>query len=251
MDIQFESGSPERPKGHALLYFIDSGDPSAVWATYLMVLPITVDVSKYVPPFLMNQVGELGAKELSAFAFPPAPEKLSNREELEKLAGARDDDILFGGPVNSSDVTTAMMAVNEAIQQYSDLCGRGVVLDAEGGDEPREGSAVNEVLYGLMSDGDKLNELTKLVSRLRFAVEGPEGGLVKETEDEIGLLAQHLPPSHSIDLLVKAVKLSDPRGAQLADLYLQRCYHLTYEAYVELGRVEERIRALEAEGPPA
>ena len=254
MNIQFESGSQERAKGHALIYFQDSSEPGAVWATYLVVLPITVDVSKYVPPFLMNQMGELGAKNLSAFAFPPAPEKLSSREELEKLASARDDDILFGGSVNSSDVTATMMAVNEAIQQYGELCDRGDAtfhVDATEDDEDEPGAGINEVLYGLMSEGDRLNELTKLVGRLRFAVDGVEESLIKETEDEIGVLAEHLPQSHNIEQLVQAVKFSDPRGAKLADLYLKRCYHLTHEAYGELGRVEEEIRILEAEEPSA
>ena len=66
MDITFDRGSSDRPKGHALLYFRSSSDPDQIWVTYLVILPITVDVSKYVPPFLMNQVGEMGPKDLSA-----------------------------------------------------------------------------------------------------------------------------------------------------------------------------------------
>lgn len=81
MEIIFEKGSEEKPKGHALLYFRSSSDPEELWASYLVVLPIAVDLSKYVPPFLMNQVGELGPKELSAFAFPPAPEKAERIQE--------------------------------------------------------------------------------------------------------------------------------------------------------------------------
>ena len=70
MDIVFDRGSKEEPKGHALLYFRSRSSLEEIWVTYTVILPITVDVTKYVPPFLMNQVGELGPKELSAFAFP-------------------------------------------------------------------------------------------------------------------------------------------------------------------------------------
>ena len=44
--------------------------PAELLATYLVVLPIQVDVSKYVPPFLMNQIGEIGAKELVSLRIP-------------------------------------------------------------------------------------------------------------------------------------------------------------------------------------
>ena len=59
MTLSFELGNIESPKGHALLYFKDSVQDD-FYATYIVLLPITVDVSKYVPPFLMNQVGEFG-----------------------------------------------------------------------------------------------------------------------------------------------------------------------------------------------
>ena len=57
MDLQFEMGDSENPRGHALVYFSDTGT-ALYFASYVVLLPITVDVSKYVPPFLMNQVGE-------------------------------------------------------------------------------------------------------------------------------------------------------------------------------------------------
>ena len=72
MDLTFERGDASSPKGHALAYF-ESPSGDEVWATYLIVLPITVDVSKYVPPFLMNQMGGDGPTDLSSFAFPPSP----------------------------------------------------------------------------------------------------------------------------------------------------------------------------------
>ena len=117
MDILFDRGSKDQPKGHALVYFRSSADPEEIWVTYLVVLPIAVDVSKYVPPFLINQVGELGATDLTAFAFPPAPERLGNYSALTELAATRDDDILFAGTLNPSDVPSAMMSVKSAMMR--------------------------------------------------------------------------------------------------------------------------------------
>ena len=249
MDLTFDKGSENSPRGHALLYFRSSSDPDELWATYLVVLPITVDVSKYVPPFLMNQVGELGPKDLSAFAFPPAPERVPNYTHLEELASARNDDILAGGTVNPNDVSAAMMLVNEAVQRYVETYTKTQPSPhtAEAAEkEAAAGAGVNEVLYGLMSENDKLGELTKLVGRLRFDVEGAEEALAKETEADIRAMGRHLPENHQISRLIDAARAGDNRGAQLADLYLQRCFHLVHEEYVKLGQVEEQIRAVEA-----
>ena len=253
MGIEFEKGSSEAPKGHALLYFRSSPDPDEIWVTYLVILPISVDVSKYVPPFLMNQVGDAAPKDLSAFAFPPAPERLGNHAALEEMAAKREDDILFGGTINPSDVPSAMMSINDAIQKYADIYTEVVGIAGQAEEESQEetsGLAVDEVLYGLMSEGDKLGELTKMIGRLRFAVEGSDTGLVEEAEQEIGRVAKHLPDNLSIPQLVQAAKSADSRGAKLAELYLQRCYHLVQEEYGKLGQVEEKIKEVEGGLPP-
>ena len=249
MDLIFERGDVANPKGHALVYFTSSAVPAEVWATYLIVLPITVDVTKYVPPFLMNQMGDLGPKDLSAFAFPPSPEKIPDRRFLDGLAGLRDDDILFGGPVGTDDVSSAMFTVNDLLQSYAELYSEtsAAMVTAPGADEGRAvGVGINEVLYGLMSESDRLGELTKLIGRLRYAVDGSEQSLVRETEDEIDLLCRHLPGDLHVPKMVAAVKAADARGAQLADLYLQRSFHLVREAFAEMGRVDRQIELLEA-----
>jgi hypothetical protein len=251
MDLTFERGEAAKPKGHALVYFTVSDAPGQLWATYLIVLPINVDVTKYVPPFLMNQMGELGPKDLSAFAFPPAPEQVPNRDHLNELADLRDDDILFGGalPGGADDVASAMFNVNEMLQAYSQLYSANAPVSIAEPEETEDtsGAGVNEVLYGLMSESDRLGELTKLIGRLRYAVDGSEDSLIRETEDEITVLEKHLPGDMQVPKLVAAVKTSDARGAQLAALYLQRSYHLVQEAFTELGAVEREIEELEAE----
>ena len=213
-----------------------------------MMLPITVDVSKYVPPFLMNQVGEIGPKDLSAFAFPPAPEKVEGYSFLEELAEKREDDILFGGTIDPADVPAAMMGVNAAVQAYAEMYSKMVPAlhspETEFEDET-EGLGVSEVMYGLMSDNEKLSELTKLIGKLRFSVEGGEEGLANEAEADIRLLARQLPESHQVSRLIEAAKVSGSRGEKLADLCLKRSFHLIQEEYVKLGLVEAEIKEFE------
>ena len=108
--------------------------------------------------------------------------------------------------------------------------------------------SVSDVLYGLMSDSDKLSELSKLIGRLRFAVDGSDERLISETETEIAMVANHLPQSHNIPQLIEAVKSNDSRSAELADVYLRRSYHLVQEDYAKLTDIEGRIKELE-DGP--
>ena len=249
MAFTFERGSEDNPRGHALIYFQSSHDAGELLATYLVVLPIQVDVSKYVPPFLMNQLGEVGAKELSAFAFPPAPELVSGMDYIESLAKAREDDIIFGGTVSTMDVTSLLGTVNEAVGWYADLCSDpteqpGALKD----DADDDGLSVNDVLYGLMSDQDKLSELTRLVGRLRDAVGSGDLALASETRSEIMALGRHLPASHQVTRLAEAAGSGGENAAKLASLYLQRCFHLMSEEYVKLGQVEEDIRGIEDSG---
>lgn len=252
MSVEYHRGDWTKPKGHAFIYLRNSLDHDEVWATYVVVLPITVDLSKYVPPFLMNQIGEMDANNLRAFAFPPAPELVAGYEAIEQMAGMRDDDILYIGTHNPSDVTGAMGRVNDTLEAYVKEYERIVGSSAAGGEMPgeeseeeTEGLAVSDVIYGLMSDSDKLSELSKLIGRLRFAVDGSDDRLISETETEIALVANHLPQSHNISQLIEAVKSNDSRSAELADVYLQRSYHLVHEDYAKLTAIEGRIKELE------
>jgi hypothetical protein len=250
MEFTFERGSAEAPKGHALVYFRGAQNQDECWATYIVVLPILVDVSKYVPPFLMNQMGDIGPKDLSAFAFPPAPEQVSGHDYVQRLATIRGDDIIYGGTMNPTDISSALMVINEAIAWYAQAYAENTETDTEqealetGEEAP--GFGVNEVLYELMGDSDKLGELTRLVGRLTDAVDTQDEKLVKETQDEISILAKHLPENHDIPRLTQAARAGGDRGSKLAGLYLQRCFHLIAEEYVKLGQVEDEIQSLEA-----
>jgi hypothetical protein len=149
-----------------------------------------------------------------------------------------------------------MMLVGDLVQQYADayadLTGSLDQGDT-GSEEPDEalgaGFGVNEVLYGLMSENDRLNELTKLVGQLRFAVEGSEDSMVREAEADISLISGHFPDDHRIATLVDLIKSAGANGQELANLYLQRCFHVVHQEYVELGKIEERIHLLESGNP--
>ena len=77
MDINFEIGNPNRPKGHALAYFKVDTEPDYLYATYVVTLPIQADLTKYVPPFLASHLGNLPLNDFSSFAMPPVPEPVS------------------------------------------------------------------------------------------------------------------------------------------------------------------------------
>ncbi len=249
MDFVFERGSADSPRGHALIYFKNSQDTDDVLVTYLVIMPIHVDVSKYVPPFLMNQIGEMSPKELSAFAFPPAPEPVDGMDYVESLAEMREDDVIFGGTTSVSDVGHMLGLVNDVITWYVDLYTEKAegkvpapVEVSDGGDE----LSVNDVLYGLMSDQDKLSELTRLVGRLRDAVGSGDEALSSETHTEIVTLGRHLPENHQVGRLADAAASGGEMASRLTNLYLQRCFHLLSEEYVKLGQVEDEIRSLES-----
>ena len=253
MVVEFRKGDAGRPVGHALIYF--DGKDGEVWATYVVIMPINVDVSKYVPPFLMNQLGEIGPQDLSAFAFPPAPEQIGDLEVLDRMASSRDDDILYAGTYDGVEVTEAMTRINDVVQQYAEsyveITGGGIHTDAASSyvqpEEQSDSLVVSDVLYDFMSDDEKLGQLTKLVGQLRFAVDGADITLLRETESEIVLLARHLPDAHEIPKLVDTLKSNATNAPSLAESYLQRSYHLVREDYSKLAEIEKRIKSLELE----
>ena len=107
---------------------------------------------------------------------------------------------------------------------------------------------MNEVLFQLMSERDRLGELAKLTGRLRFAVEGSDARQVQDAEDEVRVLSRYLPDRYQIDGLLRAAKDPSRSGGDLAQLYLERCYKLADEDYPRLAEIEERIRGMEGGG---
>lgn len=249
MDLVFERGDASAPKGHALLYFREAGADKH-YSTYVVVLPIAIDLVKYMPPFLANQLPNVNAQEMSAFAFPPMPEEAGGLAQLESLAAARGDDLVYGGDFSPAQVQDMLLRVNDLVQEYAtryqSYIGDAAQPAAAAAPEALGGHNVNEVLFELMSERDRLGELAKLTGRLRFAVEGSDARQVQEAEDEVRVLSRYLPERFRIDDLLRAAKDPSASGGNLAQLYLERCYKLADEDYARVQDIEARIRGLEA-----
>ena len=241
MDLIFEKGDSRNPKGHALVYFRSNVDHNAIGATYIVVLPISVEISKYVPPFLMSQVGNMDEQNLSAFAFPPIPEEMEDESEVNSLANLRNDDLLYGGEIDLNNPTACMEKINELVGGYTAIYKAGEINLGESLTESDIGTPINDVLYQLMSGDDKLTELSKLVGKLRFGIEGIDQSAIKDSENELNILANHFPPNHNIDKLITSIKSQDKKSQELADLYVKRCYCLVNEQYAQLQELEAKI----------
>lgn len=248
MDLTFEQGDSQRPRGHALLYFADSSTPGSLLTTYLIVLPVAVDLSRYLPPVFLSQVqsNDVDVSEISTFAFPPVPECVGSHDLLNDLAGQRQDDLIYGGTLAGNDPQRSMSAVNEAVQQYAQLCRN--CWDILRKDDPisTEELAVSDVLYELMSPRTRLEELAKLLGQLRFAQEGPDPGQSDEVATEILNLARHFPEHYRIQRLATVACQPGTRNQRLAELYLDRCYRLLEEEYLKAQDLEQQIAHLES-----
>ena len=240
MDLYFERGESDTPKGHALVFFRRKFDPETVLATYVIALPIKVDVTKYIPPMFADKMQGMVTHDLAGFAFPPMPEKVDDLEHIRRMADARDDDLIDGGTVDDSDPLDLIQVVSEVQQEYSGRWERSMEERT-----PLEAPSVNELLYDLMGERDKLSELAKLVGKLRFASEGTDPRMVREIEEEIATLARYLPEHYRVPRLVKATEMPSAGASVLAQLYLERCYKLLEEDYRRLQEVEREIQRLE------
>ncbi len=241
--MKFDIGHEDSPRGHALIYFQDSLN-SKIYASYVILLPITVDVSKYVPPFLMNQVGDFSADDMSAFAFPPAPEEVEDYDFLVELAELRHDDLVDAGTFDANDVTSSMMKVNDLTQEYLELYSDNLDVPREEVVSLNPSVEINDVMYSLMSENDRLTELTKLIGQMRYAIESGEDKIIDETERDLFVLAAYFSETFQINKLLAVAKKTGDLPSTLTDLYLKRCFHLSREEYQQLGEVEDQINKL-------
>ena len=263
--LTFELGSPDRPRGHALFYVRTSADPEAVLVSYLVVLPVTVDVTRYLPPFLtqslgssMGGMGGMGGMmgDQGAIAWPPIPEAFESAARLRAIAEARGDDLIFGGTVSADQIEALMHAVSQAASEYFERYSRDTLAAVESGGtveataEPETSSdlSVDEVLYSLLGDRERLAELVKLVGVLRDAVERRDQRGVDAAADDVRRLGRHLASKFQIDALVAAAQTPGERGRRLAELYVERCYRVVNEDYAGLEAVDGQIRSLEGSG---
>ena len=248
MLLDFERGSSAEPKGHALAYVRDGHDPEAIFATYLVVPPITIDLAKYMPPMFASKISMADVESVSAIPLPPVPERVEGLAYLRRLAERRDDDVVNLGTVDTSDVQVMLAQVSDAAQEY--LRAYSTHIDSIPQEsEPAEatGSTLDEVLFGLMGDRDKLGELTKRLGKLRYAVEGGDEALVEETVREIEGLGSHLAAKYQVTELTAAARLPQDRGRALSELYISRCYKICDEDYLAVESIDREIAKLRSE----
>ena len=249
MDLDFDSGDPASPRGHAIIYFRARYEADKLLATYAITLPFSIDFSKYVPPFLASHLASEPLKELSAFSLPPVPEEVGSYDQLKRLSAMRADDLVCGGVVATNDLPEMMQMAGDAVQEYARLW--AACQPAIAAPEPAETAAdvdlgVNEVLYSFMSESDRLQELAKLVGKLRFALDGNDRALSAEACQEIASVGRHMPDNYQVDHLLRVAQESDSRGATLTQLYLDRCYKLLEGDDGSVLDLDERIRGMEA-----
>jgi hypothetical protein len=252
--LTFHTGDPDRPRGHALVFFRDGDSPGEVWATYLVVAPIKMDLGKYIPAAFASQLtGQLSAAAPSAYPLPPVPEKYEGGlPALERLAALRSDDLIDGGTLRMSDPLYALQPVTDIGMQYAEKCvsyleSAGDVPEVEQ-DAPAGLKAdvdVDDLLLQVMPDREKVSRLARLVGTLRYAVEGGDTRLTDETVADMERVARHLSDKYRPAELIAAARSSEGNAAQLAELFLERCYKLVDEDYAALADIDRRIEALQ------
>tara|TARA_Y100000588_G_scaffold392662_1_gene505427 strand:+ start:1194 stop:2000 length:807 start_codon:yes stop_codon:yes gene_type:complete len=260
MTLEYHIGNSATPKGHALVYFRDGSNPDRVGASYVVTLPVSVDISKYVPPFLAGQVEQLGSGDMSSFSFPPAPEPVPSEAWLRETAIARSDDLLFGGVVDLDDITSLMAVVADISEEYAEQCeklGIGASdhesefsMTNKADDRESSGSVdtkvadVNDVMYSMMSEPDLLTELTTLMGRFQYECSGGDTVGALESEAKIRSIAKHVPENRRIDLMIEAAADGRSDSAKRAQLYLDRAFAMYREDYTRVHVIEEEIKTI-------
>ena len=246
MDLIFQKGSKESPKGHALLYFTNKDNPSEIWGTYIITLPIEVDIKKYMPPFLVNDNNAMNSSDFNSFAFPPSPELIGTIENMQDLAELRDEDLIDGGSIDINDSANNMMKINEILSQYLNLYlnnNSKHIEERSNKNSEDESTNVNSLMYEFMNVNDRMTELSKLLSKLLFAIENSQESLVSECEKDIESLSTFYPENHKINKIVEYTKIKNK--SKIAELYFKRCLYLAKENYEKVEEYEKLIEQQE------
>ena len=237
MNLTFDTGEREAPKGHALVYFRDRADPARHLVTYLVILPVAIDPSRYVPQALAGRASR-ELTTVNATALPPIPEPVDNLEQLRAIAQHRGDDVLDGGTVDTEEVERLIYVVHEMTQAYEQLYRAAADQWAmESVAEPD----TETVQLLLMSELGRLEELARLTGQLRYAVDGQDTRLVEETATAVERIVGLLPESYNLRDYTALVQASGEHSRRLAALLLDRSFKLCNEEYEALAALDEQI----------
>lgn len=252
MQLRFEIGDPQAPRGHAILYAHTSGPTGRLLATYCVVLPITFSIGKFLPPMFQQMPMEAlrEAATMSVVPVPPMLEEVPSLDVLRQMAERRADDLCDMGVVALTDDSQSMLFAAEAAQAYGEVFAAyaqtwpdTLEIAQESATPPQE-LDVDEVLAEVLSDRDRLSELSKSVGQIRYAIEGHDMRLLAQTEHRMRRMAAGLAEKYRADQLIEAALRPDERGAQLTQLYLERAYKLVDEDYAAIPPIEQKIRDL-------
>jgi hypothetical protein len=257
MQLAFERGDPKRPRGHAVVYFRATSDPSMILASYVVVPPISMDFSKFIPPMFAAQLPGLLPAGPQVFPLPPIPEKVESMAWVEALAASREDDLVHCGSVDPMDIQRLLTLMTEVASEYGKLYeNRGPIEDGPSSssssskdDTSTSGVDVDELFMSLMSDSEKVNRLAKMTGTVRYAVEGKDATLLAETVMEMERVGKHLAFRYRVAELIAAASDPKPENGRLAELLLQRCYKLAVEDYDALKALDSEIDALKKKEP--
>jgi hypothetical protein len=251
MQLAFERGDPKRPRGHAVVYFRATSDPSMILASYVVVPPISMDFSKFIPPMFAAQLPGILPSGPQVFPLPPIPEKVESMAWVEALAAAREDDLVHCGSADPMDIQRLLTLMTEVASEYGQLYENQAPLDDRpappADDAPVQSVDVDELFMSLMSDAEKVNRLAKMTGTVRYAVEGKDQSLLDETVQEMERIGRHLAFRYQVADLIAAARDSGPHSGKLTELLLQRCYKLAAEEYDTLKALDSEIEALKKE----
>ena len=163
--LTFRAGDADRPRGHALVFFRDADAADQVWATYLVVAPIKMDLGKYIPAAFASQLaGQLSAGWTVGLSAAAGAREIRGRAGGARAAGraaqrrpARRRDAAHGDPLYAlQPVADIGVAVRRAMRQLlrraaarrpgAQCCRPGRVRSAD----------VDELLLQVMPDRDKV-----------------------------------------------------------------------------------------------
>src|SRR5262249_10944429 len=234
MQLRFELGDSQAPRGHAILYARVGNDPNRYMATYCVVLPIQFSIGKFLPPILAGQLpveGLADAAARSVVPMPPMLEDVASLAHLRQLAERRGDDLCDLGPISISDDRQRLAYAAEACQTYGELfadyserwpqAAEGSAREVHGevhGEVPLDDLNVDEVLAELLPERERIGELARLIGQARYAIEVHDARQRAEVEQKMRGFAAKLPEKYRADLLIAAAFREDAAGAQLADL---------------------------------
>ena len=251
MMLAFERGDPKRPRGHAVVYIRATSDPNMILASYVVVPPISMDFSKFIPPMFAAQLPGILPSGPQVFPLPPIPEKVESMAWVEALAASREDDLVHCGSVDPMDIQRLLTLMSEVANEYGQLYENRPPIEDSPAPPTSDTSVpsvdVDELFMSLMSDAEKVGRLAKMTGTVRYAVEGNDQALLDETVQEMERVGRHLAFRYKVEELIAAARDPDPRNGRLAELLLQRCYKLAAEEYDALKALEAEIDALQKE----